>query len=373
MKKNYWIVGVVAVLAVLLIFGGRLFLGLERFLINTFPSDNILLAKVVEVREEQDEVNGTAQWFQEIDLEFLSGSVEGEETMVHSKGLVGADDAQKLSSGETVIVARNTDLDGDSYYITDRYRLPMLVLGFLIFAAAVILFGKWRGLTSFLGLMVSILVLVLYVVPQILAGSDPLFVSLVGSVVIALVSIYLAHGFSARTTIALIGTISTVVIAVLLTVVFVDALQLLGISTEESFVLRYEIEAINLQGILLAGIIIGMLGVLDDVTIGQAATISEIKKANPALKFKALYAHGISVGREHIASLVNTLVMAYAGAALPLFLLIVIQSGDVPVWLAINGEPIAEEIARSLIGSVALILAVPITTFLAAYYYDRNI
>ena len=353
------------------VFSGSLYARFERFLISTFPSDNVLLARVIQIHEEHGQINGTVQWFQEIDLEFLSGSVEGEETVVHSKGLVGADDAQKLSIGETVIVARNTDLDGDAYYITDRYRLPMLVLGFLIFAVAVILFGKWRGLTSFLGLMVSILILVLYVVPQILAGSDPLFVSLVGSAVIAFTSLYLAHGFSARTTIALVGTISTIVIAVLLTVVFVDALQLLGISTEESFVLRYEIEAINLQGILLAGIIIGMLGVLDDVTIGQAATISEIKKANPALKFKELYTHGISVGREHIASLVNTLVMAYAGAALPLFLLIVIQSGDVPVWLAINGEPIAEEIARSLIGSVALILAVPITTFLAAYYYDK--
>jgi uncharacterized membrane protein len=147
----------------------------------------------------------------------------------------------------------------------------------------------------------------------------------------------------------------------------------MGIATEEGYILKLNVGNINLRGLLLAGIIIGMLGVLDDVTIGQATTVEEIKDANQSLGFKELYQRGTAVGKEHIASLVNTLVLAYTGVALPLVLLLTLQSQNnvVPLWLAVNGEPIAQEIVRTLVGSLALVFAVPITTFLAAYYYGK--
>ncbi len=166
----------------------------------------------------------------------------------------------------------------------------------------------------------------------------------------------------------------TLGIALGLTVSFTFFANLLGIATEQSAYLKTAIATIDLRGLLLGGIIIGMLGVLDDVTVGQVTTVQEIKDANRSLGFKELYRRGTSVGREHIASLVNTLMLAYAGVSFPLFLLLIVQSqsNTVPLWLAVNGEPIAQEIVRTLVGSLALVFAVPITTLLAAYYYGKR-
>jgi len=248
-----------------------------------------------------------------------------------------------------------------------------LFLAVLLFVVVAVIFGRIRGLTSLVGLAISVGVLGWFVVPQILKGSDPLFVCFIGAAVIALTSLYLAHGFNKRTTIALAGTMSTLAVATLLSVLFVSAAKLVGLATDESFYLEIAKNIdLNLRGLLLGGIIIGALGVLDDVTIGQAVTVYELKDANPGFDFKELYRRGMSVGREHIASLINTLFLAYAGVALPVILYLSAFQSQLPLWLTINGESIAEEIIRTVVGSIGIILAVPITTLLAAYWFGRK-
>lgn len=360
------------VMIFLILFVGGGYDRLEIFLAKTFPSDQIFVAKTISVSKTIQDVNGVESWTQTVDVKFLTGPSEGQAATTHVRGQVGEEPGREMKVGETVLVAKNNDMEGDEYYIADRYRLASLLLLTLIFVGAAILFGRIRGLSSLLGLVASIAILIWFVVPQILSGADPLVVSFVGSIAIAIVSLYLAHGFSRKTSIALLGTLITLSIAVLITLIFTSVAHLLGFSGEESFYLQLKISTISLKGILLGGIIIGMLGVLDDVTMGQVATVYEIKEANSSLGVAELYKRGTAVGREHIASLVNTLVLAYAGASFPLFLLLIAQNSTVPIWQSVNGEPIAEEIVRTLVGSLALVFAVPITTFLAAYYYGNR-
>ncbi|MGQ0548781.1 MAG: YibE/F family protein [Armatimonadota bacterium] len=283
----------------------------------------------------------------------------------HSVPLVLARD-QALRQGEAVTVARTRGPSGPTYYIVDRYRLSSLLVIFGLFVLAVVWFSRTRGLTSVIGLGVSILVLARFVVPRILTGQNPLAVSLLGALAIASTSIYLAHGFSRRTSVALVGTLITLGIAAALAIAFVRVTGLTGLGSEEALTLQVgSLESLNLRGLLLGGIILGALGVLDDITTAQAAAVEEISRANPRLSVHDLYRRGLSVGQEHITALVNTLVLAYAGASLPLFLIFAIQI-DQPLWVTLNSEFVAEEIVRSLVGSLALVFAVPITTWLAA-------
>lgn len=345
----------------------------EAYLAAKFPSNGLSLAQVVSVE------NNTSTQFlsQNIIVQFLTGSMKGATTTVLSKAVSSSTDNNYLliSPGEKVLLARD-DLEGvpnEPYYITDRYRLPALFFAILLFVIVAAIFGRIRGFTSLIGLAMSVGVLVGFVVPQILAGHDPLTVCLIGAAAIALVSLYLAHGFNKRTTIALCGTLITLAVSAALAVLFVSMAKLVGLATDQSFYLELGTNInLNLRGLLLGGIIIGSLGVLDDVTIGQAATIYELKDANPNLGAKELYRRAMSVGREHIASLINTLFLAYAGISLPVILYLVAFQGGIPLWFALNGEPIAEEIVRTVVGSIGIILAVPITTLIAAYFHGKQ-
>ncbi|MCX6779901.1 MAG: YibE/F family protein, partial [Candidatus Magasanikbacteria bacterium] len=281
---------------------------------------------------------------------------------------------QKVSEGETVILAHPPRTQGairDVYYIVDKYRLPSLGYLTLVFFALAIYFGGRRGVTAILGLVFSILIIFYFIIPHILNGGDPLKVCLVGSFAIVLVSLYLSHGFNKRTSIAVVSSIFALALAVGVDFIFVHFAKLSGAGTEEAFYLQFGSAALNLRGILLGGIILGVLGVLDDVTTGQAAAVEEIHLANSNLKFTDLYTRGLSVGREHITSLVNTLVLAYVGASFPLLLLYNSQKLQ-PVWIVVNSNFMAEEIVRTLVGSAVLVVAVPLTTFLAATFYSNK-
>ncbi len=379
MKKSFprlfWLAAIgFLVIGTLVLFTGSRYDHLETLLARSFPSEDVLLAKVTGVQEATTTIAGISSWVDTLQIQFLTGSIAGQTAAIHNQGTIHTDPAQKVRPDETIIVAKNNGFEGDPYYMTDRYRLPALLFLTLIFIIAILVLGGIRGLTSLLGLFASIAILLLFVAPRILGGESPLAVSFIGAVLIAVVSLYLAHGFNKRTSIALLGTLITLGIALGLTVSFTFFANLLGIATEQSAYLKTAIATIDLRGLLLGGIIIGMLGVLDDVTVGQVTTVQEIKDANRSLGFKELYRRGTSVGREHIASLVNTLMLAYAGVSFPLFLLLIVQSqsNTVPLWLAVNGEPIAQEIVRTLVGSLALVFAVPITTLLAAYYYGKR-
>lgn len=229
-----------------------------------------------------------------------------------------------------------------------------------------ILLGGRIGFTSMLGLGVSIAVLMLYIIPNIVRGANPLLISVTGSAAIAYTALYLAHGFNRRTSLALLSTVITLVLSTLMAVAFVHLANLFGMGSEEArFIQTGFTQNINLKGLLLGGIIIGALGVLDDITTAQTAAIDELSKANHTLGFTELFASGTSIGREHIASLINTLALAYVGASLPVFVLLFVNE-EMPWWVIVNSEFLAEEIVRTLVGSSTLLLAVPISTYIAA-------
>lgn len=301
-------------------------------------------------------------------MQITSGTETGK-TFTMENGILNNREDMRLYKGQRIVVDRMTKEDGSVMYVMrERYRLPALYYLVGLFVVLSIVLGGITGITSIIGLLVSVAILLWFIVPRIAAGSDPLIISIVGSYLIACTSLYLAHGFNKRTTIALFSTCLTLALAALAAVFSVQFAQLFGMGTEESLFLQTgQFAGVNLRGLLIGGFIIGALGVLDDITTAQTAAIDEISKANPALSFRELRTAGFSVGKEHIASLINTLALAYVGASLPLFLLFQ-EHSDLPTWMIVNSESIAEELVRTLVGSTALLLAVPIATWSAAYF-----
>ncbi len=339
------------------------------------PSNEYSQALVTEIVNEYTEqvADDYLEQIQELKVRILSGIESGQEISIINRGISSLEKYQKVAVGDKIILAKVYKVDGTAdYYFADHYRLQPLLIILLIFFALVIWFGRWKGLGSLAGLFISILVLAGFIVPRVVAGQNPIIITLLGALIISAVSMYLGHGFNRRTTLAFIGMMITLSIAMLLAYIFIDFSSLFGKGSEEAFYLQFgELAAINLRGLLLAGIIIGTLGVLDDIATAQTAVVGELRRANPSLSQRELYQRGLIVGREHIASLVNTLVLAYAGAALPLFILFNINQ-EYPWWMKFNSEMIAEEFVRTIIGSLALILAVPISTYLAAVFLKNE-
>ncbi|HVF52562.1 MAG TPA: YibE/F family protein [Actinomycetota bacterium] len=249
------------------------------------------------------------------------------------------------------------------FFLDFDRRVPLIVLA-LVFSVFVIALSRLRGLAALAGLAVSLLVLVRFVLPAILQGEDPLLVAIVGGAGIMFLALYLAHGFNAATTTAVLGTLVALTLTGGLALLFVNISIFTGAGTEEAAFLQISQQQVNLQGLLLASIIIGTLGVLDDVTVTQASAVWELKRANQDYQIRDLYGAGIRIGRDHIASTVNTLVLAYTGASLPL--LILFSGSNRALGLVLNTETVAEEIVRTLVGSIGLVASVPITTGLAA-------
>jgi uncharacterized membrane protein len=248
-------------------------------------------------------------------------------------------------------------------------KTPLLLLAAL-FAVSVLLLGRLQGLRALAGAAVSVLVLVLYLLPALLEGTNPLALALVASSIIAFVALYVTHGVNDRSTVALLGTLASLALVGVLGFVFVEASQLTGLVGEETSILRITAGSIDFQGLLLAGIVIGSLGVLDDVTVTQVSAVWELRAADAAATSREVYHSAIRIGRDHIASTVNTLVLAYAGAALPLLLLFT-QSTQ-PLSRVVSGEVIAVEVIRTLVGSIGLVASVPITTALAVLLVGKG-
>ena len=269
-------------------------------------------------------------------------------------------------TGDAILVAKATQPGEETppYYFLDYERkFPLGVLA-ILFAVVVVLLSRWHGLFSLIGVGLSLLVLIVFVMPAILEGSSPLAVAIVGAAAIMFVNLYLAHGFNARTTTAILGTMLSLAVTGILAVVFVELGRFTGFGSEEASFLQLSADQINLEGLLLGGIVIGTLGVLDDVTITQASAVWELHGANRELGFGGLYRSALRIGRDHIASTVNTLVLAYAGASLPLLILFSVSGRRLTDVL--NTEIVAEEVVRTLVGSIGLVASVPITTALAA-------
>jgi uncharacterized membrane protein len=274
-----------------------------------------------------------------------------------------------LQPGDEVLLAPFGDAP-DSYTIVDHARgnnLLILAAGFIL---VVLLVARSHGAWSLIGLGASLLVIVRFIIPGILAGYDPPIIAFIGALAIMCTTLFLAHGMNLKTTVALAGTAASLLLAIILSDLGIDFAKLSGLITEEATTLNLLTEgAIDARGLLLAGVIIGTLGVLDDVTVAQASAVYELRAANHSLKQTELFRRGMNVGRDHIAATVNTLFLAYTGAALPLLIILATQSQSLG---SIAGEEVvATEIVRSLIGGIVITLAVPVTTLLAAVVASR--
>jgi len=332
------------------------------------PKEETLEAIVERILEEkQIKPMGSEdlQLYQKLELLVTKGSIKDKKIVIENGNIPVANNL-KYKVNDKVIVTFSKDFEGnDSFYITDYIRRDSLVWLFIIFVAVAVVIAKWRGILSLIGMGVSFLVIFSFILPKILAGSNPVEIAILGSLVIIPVSFFLSHGFNKKTIVAIAGTLIALIITGILANIFVEAAKLTGFASEEAGFLQVARQGtINIKGLLLAGIIIGVLGVLDDITISQSAIVFQLKEANEKLKFNELYKRAMNVGQDHISSMVNTLVLVYTGAALPLLLLFI--DNPHPFSEIVNYEIIADEIVRTLVGSIGLILAVPITTVIAA-------
>jgi uncharacterized membrane protein len=296
-------------------------------------------------------------------VEILDGDSAGDYVSI---GLPPDVVASGVSDGDVLVLTRDAGAEGGpSYGFFDYERdAPVIVLA-ILFAVVVIAVARLRGLASLIGLAFAFFILLQFLLPGLLTGDSPTLVSLVGSAAIMFVVLYLAHGFSARTTTALVGTLFGLTLVALLGSWAVSAARLMGLTTEETIQLNTYDPTLDFSGLVLAGIVVAGLGVLNDVTITQASAIWQLHEVSPDISWRELYTRGMTVGRDHIASTVYTIVFAYAGAALPALLLINLYAR--PLWTEITSS-LAEEVIRTLVGAIALVLAVPVTTAAGAFF-----
>lgn len=296
---------------------------------------------------------------------------EGGEVWIERHTRAGDPIGIPVAPGDRVLVTETVGPSGTAYLLVDRVRTaPLRALG-LVFAVLVVAVGRWRGAWSLVGLAASFGVIVRFLIPAILSGWDPLVATATGGGAIVCATLVLAHGVTWKTAAALAGTVLSLFAAIAVAAVGVEVARLTGFADEDAVTLQIASGGvIEARGILLSGIIIGALGVLDDVTTTQAATVFELRHANPLLGARELITRALNVGRDHIASTVNTLMLAYAGAALPLVVLLAAQPE--PLGILLSRELIATEVVRTLAGSIGIVAAVPITTLIAALIAARE-
>lgn len=333
---------------------------------RSFVSGKTLPAEIVGIRRARCTTPGASTCMR-ISAKLESGPDEG--TTV-SFGFAGRD--VRFAVGDRIRVYRQQLPEGaqiggaplDPYQFSDFERKTPLLILLGLFAGLVIATARWKGLRALLGLAGSLIVIVFFVVPAILNGESPTGVALVGALAVMFVTIPLAHGLGPKSVAACLGTAASLVLTLLLAVTFVEASHLSGLSSEEAVYLNATTAGVSIRGLLLAGMVIAALGVLDDLTVTQASTVLALRQANAGFGFGDLFRRAIGVGHDHITATVNTLVLAYTGAALPT--LLVFSLAGTPFGEAVNLETVAGEIVATLVGSIGLIAAVPVTTALAA-------
>ena len=305
--------------------------------------------------------DGGAQCVQTL-VSIDSGPNKGANTVLEFSGGPGQ---PNLAVGDHIRISRQVDAAGaTSYAFYDYERTwPLIVLA-AVFAVVIVAVAGWRGLRALIGIVVAFVVLVVFLLPALRDGADAIPVALVASAAILYAVIYLAHGVSLRTSAALLGTVTALLLAALLSWGAIELAHLSGLSEDQNNEVAAYLGNVSITGLLLAGFIIGSLGVLNDVTVTQASTVFELAQAGDGSSRRGIFVGAMRVGRDHIASTVYTLVLAYAGSALPLLLLLSVANrslGDV-----MTSESVAIEIARSAVGGIALALSVPLTTAIAA-------
>ncbi len=336
---------------------------------STASDSQTVEARVVRVIESGaiELAPGKPQTVQRLEIEIVSGPLRGERIEVEHGGMSLTSEYSLYRAGDRVLASVASQPDGDRLVmITDVVRTGALALLGAVFVIFTVLVSGWKGARALVGLAISFIVLLGFVMPQILAGRDPVLVSVAGSFALLAVTLYLTQGWALKTHAALLGVLFSLILTGALASFAVELARLSGFGSEEAMFLQASSVSVNLRGLLLAGMIVGTLGVLDDVIVGQASAVMELAEANPSLRgaWRELYRRAMNIGHDHIAATINTLVLAYVGAAMPLLLLF--QIYPEPWGLTLNREMIAEEIVRTLVGSLGLIAAVPITTLIAS-------
>ena len=337
-------------------------LGLEASEQPALVSARVLAVEIVEPSDVRDDLSPLdASGLILLDVEVLEGEAIGTVLALD----LPAEGYPEFRVGD-VVELLPADLPGQeaTWFVTDLRRLGALGWLALVFVGGVIAVGRWRGLRSLIGLGLSLGVVIGFMLPAILAGSSPPLVALVGGTAIMLLTLYLSHGLNAMTTAAAVGTLGALVATVVVALVAIDGVRITGFASEDAVFARFTLGELDLGGLVLAGLIVAALGVLDDVTVSQASTVFTIHETDPSQTFGQLFARGMQVGRDHIASVVNTLFLAYAGASLGL--LVLFSTSGLPVSELINSEIVAVELVKTMVGSLGLLAAVPLTTLIAA-------
>ena len=338
------------------------------------PKQDFFTGKVVEVVEQGEKtVQGYKNYYQTLRVRIIDGTEKGKYTIIQNGQEAQITKDQLVSKNEDIVVSRTTYANGRTLYaIYDFYRLNSLLLFIIIFFVFVIIIAGIKGIGSILGMIVSLGIIVGYILPNIIKGQDPLTITLIGSVAILTTTTYLAHGISKKTTIALISTLIALFLTAAFAIIAINFNKITGLGNEDAFSLQIgPTSVIDLKGLFLSGIIIASLGALNDITTTQAATILELKLANPKLKFLNLFEKGLNVGKEHIASLVNTLILAYVGSAFAVFIFLILNPAHLPYWVILNNEIVSDELIKIIAGSIGLLLSVPIVTLLASYIFSK--
>lgn len=351
------------------------------FKTNTFAQETLndegaktYKAIIIEILEEKELAfpeMGITQKYQKIKLKISEEEKKDEEIIIEN-GLMPQSQLNIYKEGEKVLITGYKKETGeDIYYITDYIRTPQIAILFFIFLLLAVFIGKNKGFLSLVSMGISFLIIFLFLLPQIHAGKDPTIIAIISSIFIIPITFYLSHGFNKKTTIAILGTLISLIITGILAVLFVNATKLSGGAMEEALFLQGTNNTyFNLKGLLLAGIIIGTLGIMDDITISQTSIVFQLHDLKKDIKLNDLYKKSMALGKDHIASMINTLILVYAGASMPLLLLFLNESRSFTE--IINLEAISTEIVRTLVGSIGLITAVPITTYLATLVAKRN-
>lgn len=336
-------------------------------------SQETFIAKVVEILEEREitRQDGSTSLQQNIKLKGLENEWQNKEVIYQGIDEIDVISKNIYKKGDQVIVLYSQDVEGnDHFYITDYVRSGKIWLLLIIFALLIIFIAHWKGFKSLISLFLTFGIILWLIVPQILTGKSPLLISIVGCFIILLLILYITEGFNQKSHICVVSILISLILTGLLAMLFTYLTRLTGTAQEEAmYLIGIGKSAINMKGLLLAGILIGALGVLDDVVISQVAAVEEIKLANPKLPIFDVFRRAMKIGTSHIGSMTNTLFLAYAGASMPLLLIFCVkQEPFLTFSQVINNEMIATEIVRAVVGSIGLALAVPIATALAAYY-----
>lgn len=334
--------------------------------------EEVIEGTVKEITESSvEETVGGSQYYQEIKIKVTRGSLK-DETITVENGIMDSVASKEYEVGERLVIIRSETAQGENVFsIADVVRRPTLFWLLLLFVAVVALVSQKQGLRALLGMVFSFFVLFRLVLPLILTGYNPVWAAIAGCILIIPATFYLSHGVQRKTTVAILGTLVTLMLTGILAEVFANSAELTGLADEAAGFLKFDTgERINFQGLLLAGVLISMLGVLDDVSVSQASVAEELKGAKKNISFIELYSRTMTVGKDHIASMVNTLVLVYTGASLPLLLLFIDHSHT--FWEVLNYEFVAEEIIQTLVGSIGLVLTVPITTFIACMWKKKS-